>query len=298
VRSRPIPKARFIAIILIIACASVVAFLVACPPPPPPPTRVQSAPNPPPQREAVPRALMAAGAPPEHPRPEKEGLVALIIDDAGYNLQELQAFLDLPGPFTVAVLPNLPHSGEAARMVLAAGKDLILHCPMEATGEENPGPGALYVGLDQREIEARLAAAFASVPGAQGMNNHMGSRATADEGLMTVVLGYLKREGKFYIDSRTTPNTVGPRIARSLGVPFAQRNVFIDDDTSAEQISAAWSRGVEEARNRGSAILIGHVQNGAVVDILKNGEKELSGRQVKLARLSDVIAQRERNPGE
>ena len=299
-RSRPIPKARFIAIVLILVSACLVAFLVACPPapsmPPAPPSRVQSAPTPPVQREVVLQAPLAAVVPPEHPRPEKEGLVALIIDDAGYNLQELQAFLDLPGQFTVAVLPNLPHSREAARMVLAAGKDLILHCPMEATGEENPGPGALYVGLDREEIETRLAAAFGSVPGALGMNNHMGSRATADEGLMTTVLGYLKREGKFYIDSRTTPDTVGPRIAESLGVPFAQRNVFIDDDTTAEQVSAAWSRGVQEARDRGSAILVGHVQNKVVVDILKEGEKELPLRQLRLARLADVIAQRERNP--
>jgi hypothetical protein len=126
----------------------------------------------------------------------------------------------------------------------------------------------------------------------------MGSRATADEGLMTVVLAYLKREGKFYIDSRTTPDTVGPRIARSLGIPFAQRNVFIDVDTSPEQIAAAWSHGVDEARDLGTSILIGHVQNRAVVDILKNGERELSARQVHLARLVDVIARRERNPVE
>jgi polysaccharide deacetylase 2 family uncharacterized protein YibQ len=295
-RSRPVPKARFAAIILILLVASVVAFLVACPPVPSkqaPPTAV-----PPRERDHLTTVPIAAAAVPEHPRPEKEGLVALIIDDAGYNLDELQTFLDLPGPFTVAVLPNLPHSREAARMVLAAGKDLILHCPMEAVGAEDPGPGALLVGLDQQEIEARLARAFASVPGALGMNNHMGSRATTDEGLMTVVLGYLKKEGKFYIDSRTTVGTVGPRIALSLGVPYSQRDIFIDDDTAPERIQEEWSHGVEEARGRGSAILIGHVQNRAVVDILKTGERELSGRQVRLARLADVIALRERNPTE
>jgi polysaccharide deacetylase 2 family uncharacterized protein YibQ len=295
-RSRPVPKARFAAIILILLSASVAAFLVACPPVPSrqaPPTAV-----PPRERDQAAAGPIIAAAVPEHPRPEKEGLVALIIDDAGYNLDELRAFLDLPGPFTVAVLPNLPHSREAARMVLAAGKDLILHCPMEAVGGEDPGPGALLVGLDREEIEARLARAFASVPGALGMNNHMGSRATTDERLMKVVLGYLKREGKFYIDSRTTTATVGPAIAQSLGVPNGQRDVFIDDDTAAERIQDAWSHGVEEARDRGSAILIGHVQNRAVVDILRTGERELSGQQVRLARLADVIALRERNPTE
>ena len=71
----------------------------------------------------------------------RRAMLAVILDDAGYSLEELQPFLDLPGPLTVAVLPNLPHSAEAARRVLAAGKDLILHCPMEADGGEDPGPG-------------------------------------------------------------------------------------------------------------------------------------------------------------
>ena len=297
-KPRRVPKARFAAIVLVLVSALLVAFLVACPP-----VTVRPAS---PTTTAVPRRLdssvshapIGAATFPEHPRPEKEGLVALIIDDAGYDLDELRAFLALPGPFTVAVLPNLPHSSEAARMVVAAGKDLILHCPMEAEGNEDPGPGALRVGQTPSEIESLLARAFASVPGALGMNNHMGSRATADEALMAVVLGYLKREGKIYIDSRTTPATVGPRIALSLGVPSAQRNVFIDDETGPEQIAAAWSRGVEEARTRGSAILIGHVQNRAVVDILKAGEMDLPDRQVRLARLAEVIAVRERNPTE
>jgi polysaccharide deacetylase 2 family uncharacterized protein YibQ len=297
-RSRPIPRLRFAAIILILACATVVAFLVACPPVPVQPAPAPHAAGAPRPVEPPSPPVIAAAAVPERPQPEKEGLVAFVLDDAGYNLEELQSFLDLPGTFTVAVLPNLPHSREAARMVLAAGKDLILHCPMEPTGGENPGPGALLVGLDQQEIEARLARAFASVPGALGMNNHMGSRATADETLMTTVLGYLKKESLFYIDSRTTPDTVGPRVAQALGVPFAQRDVFIDDDTAPDLVHAAWARGVEEAKNRGSSILIGHVQNRAVLDILKTGEKELSGRQVRLARLSDVISWRERNPVE
>jgi hypothetical protein len=286
------PKTRFVAIALVLLAASLVAVLVACPPATPkkappavhPPQRLSQTPSP-----------DGAGAFPEHPRPEREGQLALVIDDAGYSLEELQAFLDLPGPLTVAVLPNLPHSREAARMVLAAGKDLILHCPMEPQGSEDPGPGAILVGLSQQEIEARLAQAFASVPGAQGMNNHMGSKATTDTELMTVVLAYLKREGKYFFDSRTTPDTVGPRIAQSLGVPFAQRDLFIDHDTSAEQVAAAWDRGIEEAKNRGTAIVIGHVQNRAVLDIVRNGEGELSGRRVQLARLVDVIAQRERN---
>ena len=225
-------------------------------------------------------------------------MLAVIIDDAGYNLGELQAFLDLPGPLTIAVLPNLPHSLEAARRVVAAGKDLILHCPMEATGGEDPGPGALRTDQSPAEVESRLAAAFASVPGARGMNNHMGSRATADEALMRTVLGFLKREGKFFIDSRTTADTVGARVAGELGVPFLQRDIFVDEGTSDVDIAAAFVKGIAEARTRGQAVLIGHVQNRGVADILRAEERNLSAGGVRLARLTDVLGEPERKTGQ
>jgi len=296
-RSRPLPKARFAAIILILIVASIVTLLVACPPVTDKGSPAQKQ-TPPPAASPSMGSPAAEGVPPGHPQLEKHGMLAIIIDDAGYNMGELQQFLDLPGPMTVAVLPNLPHSREAARRVLAAGKDLILHCPMEPKGSEDPGPGALRTEQSKGEIEALLAAAFASVPGAEGMNNHMGSRATADEALMRSVLGFLKREGKFYVDSRTTVETVGPRIARELGVPSTQRDVFIDADTTEAEITAAFIKGTEEAKTRGSAVLIGHVQNRAVIDILRAQERNLSGEGVRLARLTDVMREREREPGQ
>jgi uncharacterized protein len=221
-------------------------------------------------------------------------MLALIVDDAGYSLEELQAFLDLPMPLTVAVLPNLPHSTEAARRVLAAGKDLILHCPMEPGGGENPGPGAIYTGESPAVIRGLLDADFASVPGALGMNNHMGSRATADETVMKVVLQYLKDRGKLFVDSRTTPDTAGPRIAQALGMPILQRDVFLDDDTKESEIADWLGKGIGEARDRGSAVVIGHVQNKGVVDILRAAEGTMEAQGVRMARLTDVLAERER----
>jgi hypothetical protein len=215
----------------------------------------------------------------------------VILDDAGYNLQELQPFLDLPGPLTIAVLPNLPHSAEAARRVLAAGKDLILHCPMEAEGSGNPGPGALRVGMSVSEIDGLLDSDFASVPGAIGMNNHMGSRATADPALMEAVLDYLKRHGLFFVDSRTTGRTVGPSIALKLGIPFLQRNVFIDDDRDEKAIDDAFTVAIREAQEQGAAVAIGHVQNRAVLDILRAGQRELADTGVRLARLEEIMGE-------
>ena len=282
--SRRLPIARFAAILAILLLAAAVAFLAGCPP-----ARGGTARN-------TPSVSPAGQALPKHPQPEKVGLLSIIIDDAGYNLSELQAFLDLPVPLTIAVLPNLPHSSEAAERVRAAGKDLILHCPMEPAGGENPGPGALYAGESAARTIALLDAAFASVPGAVGMNNHMGSKATADPALMTDVISYLKSHGLLFVDSRTTTETVGARIAREQGVRSTQRDVFIDDVTTDADISAAFEKGVAEARERGTSVLIGHVQNRGVVDILRAGVPAVAAQGARFARLLDVIQERERNP--
>jgi polysaccharide deacetylase 2 family uncharacterized protein YibQ len=289
-RSRPLPRTRFVAILALITVAAFVAFLVACPParesgrvPAPPPENLPAASRP-----------VVGALPPERPHPEELGMLALIVDDAGYSLEELQVFLDLTLPLTVAVLPNLPHSTEAARRVLAAGKDLILHCPMEPGGGENPGPGAILTGQSPSEIRHLLDMDFSSVPGARGMNNHMGSRATADEAVMSVVLGYLKEKGLLFVDSRTTADTAGPRVAESLGLPILQRDVFLDDDTRESEIARWLGKAVADARNLGSAVVIGHVQNRAVADILRSAELTLAAQGVRMARLTEVVAARER----
>jgi polysaccharide deacetylase 2 family uncharacterized protein YibQ len=294
--SRPGSKARLAAIALVILCSILVAVLAACPPSSPRTTRPAPAPdNPQPKptpQKPQPEKPQPEKPQPQRPQPEPSGMLAVIIDDAGYSPDELEVFLALPEALTIAVLPNLPHSQEAARRVLAAGKALILHCPMEAEGGENAGPGALATDQGPREIESRLAAAFASVPGALGMNNHMGSKATADPVLMATVMGWLKRNGKFYVDSRTSAKTVGPREAARAGVPFLERDVFIDAGKSEEEIQSAWAAGVAEAKSRGSAVLIGHVQNPAVAAILRGAVRTLAEQGVRLASLEEIMAAR------
>jgi len=303
-------RLRSTAVIVTAAAAAALAVLIACPPaqkqrasagpsvttPSSTDSSVAGSPAVAPSAEPTPIASSGKTTAPitdTIPRPgriEPQGKLAVILDDAGYSLPELEPFLELPGPLTVAVLPNLPHSTEAAHRVLAAGKDLILHCPMEPDGGEDPGPGALRVGMSEAEIDRVLATDFASVPGAAGMNNHMGSRATADTALMESVLGYLKREGLFFVDSRTTAETVGPSVAQRFGVPFLQRNLFIDDERDEKAVANAFDVGVQEARDRGTAVVIGHVQNRAVLDILRRGERELAENGVRLARLEEIMS--------
>jgi hypothetical protein len=154
-------------------------------------------------------------APPElPPQPKHRGTLVFIIDDAGNNLQELEPFLRFSGPLTIAVLPGLPHSAEAARRIRAAGKEVFLHQPMEAIGGQNPGPGAIYAGMGAAEIVAILSKNIAEIGPVAGMNNHQGSKITMDQQIMETVLAFCREQGICFLDSRTSAETAVPAAAR------------------------------------------------------------------------------------
>ncbi len=289
---------RLAVLLLLLISTSLVLVLVACPPASkgragpatePPASPPAEAPPPPSAPPAGLPSEPSSSVPPAAPQPEWKGRIAVIVDDAGYDLAELEPFLELPIPLAVAVLPNLPHSREAALRVKQAGKELLLHLPMEPEGGENPGPGALRTGDSQAEIERLLEAALESVPGATGVNNHMGSKATADVALMTTVLSALDRKGLFFVDSRTTANTVGARVAERLGVAFLERDVFIDASHSDAEIAEAFASGTGLAVRQGTAVLIGHVQNPAVLAILRGSDRTLREARVKPSTLAEIF---------
>ncbi len=215
--------------------------------------------------------------------------LALVIDDVGYSLRDLEAFLTLPQPITFAVLPGLPSSIEAAGLIRAAGKGLILHCPMEPLNGANAGPGVIRVGTDEQGVLEILGTNFTSVPEAAGMNNHMGSRATADEPLMRLVMGYLKDHGRFFLDSRTSSDTVAARVARELGVPVLERDIFIDNQRNSEYIRSSIDKGIEIALRKGSAILIGHAGTTEIADLLEEFAPYFEENGIELVTLPELM---------
>lgn len=283
-RSRTRSRYRLAVVLLSLMVVGLAAVLISCP-------REKPAAAPAPAATGTPAPVAEPVRPSAQPvEPAERGQLALIIDDAGYDLSDLQPFLDLPMPLAVAVLPNLPHSAEAAQRVRAAGKQLLLHLPMEPEGGEDPGPGALLTGQPAAEIERRLDAALASVPGAIGVNNHMGSKATADPAFMDVVLHALQRRGLFFVDSRTTTLTVAASEAERLGVPYLARKVFLDavDGGIEKSLEAA----VDAAARGGSAVAIGHVQTEGLADILRRAADGMERAGVEPAPLSALIAGR------
>ena len=214
----------------------------------PPPMSTPPAPEPQPLPEAAP----TTAAPPPHAAGAR---LAVVIDDAGNNLQELRPFLEFPAPLTFAVLPQLQHSARAAKLARSHGHEVILHLPMAAVSGLYPGPGTITAELSDGEIRSLLERNFDSITGAAGTNNHMGSAGTADPRIMNAVMAYLAESGKFFVDSRTTPTSVAAPYAAKYGVPFMQRDVFLDHDRDPAAIRAALAQGTRgrpQARPRGA----------------------------------------------
>ncbi|MDR1288347.1 MAG: divergent polysaccharide deacetylase family protein [Treponema sp.] len=211
-----------------------------------------------------------------------------MIDDAGNNLRELEPFLRFPGPLTIAVLPGLPHSAEAARRIRAAGKEVFLHQPMEAIGGQDPGPGAVYSGMDGETIRSVIKANLAEVGPVAGMNNHQGSKITMDVKAMETVLALCREEGIYFLDSRTIAGTVVPETARRLGVAIGERDVFIDNSQERSSMLKYIEEGLTKAESRGSAVMIGHAWSPGLAPILAELYPGLSSRGYSLSTASGL----------
>tara|TARA_B100000614_G_scaffold175671_1_gene156862 strand:+ start:8972 stop:9823 length:852 start_codon:yes stop_codon:yes gene_type:complete len=197
---------------------------------------------------------------------EEVSSIVLVIDDFGYRNDAISdGFLNLPFPITCAVLPGHKQSSLVATKAVSAGKEVIIHMPMQSsTASLGEDEFKLKVGMTSQEIEWRLNEALKEIPEALGINNHQGSKATADGKVMAVVASVLKNKDKFFLDSRTSSKTVGESTMRSVGVLTARRHVFLDNDLSVEKISNQVDELVRISEKKGMAIGIGHVKGNTL----------------------------------
>lgn len=190
--------------------------------------------------------------------------IALVLDDGGYSLSDLQHFLDLPFPLAVAVLPQLNNSVAAAQKIRAAGKELLLHQPMQAINlKVDPGPGAITPTMHTYEIAEVVQQNIAQIGPVAGMNNHEGSLITESAPKIGAVLEVCKNAGIFFLDSRTTANSVVPQVAMELGMNILERDVFLDNTPNRDDILKEFLKGVKVANRDGYAIMIGHIWSGS-----------------------------------
>jgi len=223
---------------------------------------------------------------------EGKPMIAVIIDDLGVDRGRTARAIRLPAAVTLAFLP---YAHDLSRQLGAArelGHELMVHLPMEPERRTaDPGPDVLRVGETAADLRGQIDRAVGKFTGAVGLNNHMGSRFTEDPVAMRVVLEEVGARGLLFIDSRTTARTVAAGIARELGVPFAARDVFLDDDPSAAAVLAEMRRAETVARRKGSAIAIGHPRD-ATLDALEGWLWGLARRGFALVPASAIVRHR------
>lgn len=226
-----------------------------------------------------------AEAPATDSKPPKVAYLSLIIDDLGQSPEKDSRALALPGPVTLAIMPDTPHASDFARQAHKAGKTVILHMPMDPA----TGPYAWHPELPLPELESRLNAALLKVPYAAGINNHMGSRMTAEPVAMSWLVSELQRRHLFLVDSRTSAKTVAAAEAQKIGLASVSRDVFLDDERTAEAISGQLQTAIRLAHKQGSAVMIGHPYP-VTMDVLERELPKLKSQGIEWVELRHMIS--------
>lgn len=227
----------------------------------PPP--VSTEPDEPGVVEGQPVAESASMADPQTLRQPPPGLqgaprIALVIDDLGRSVGDIDRLASLGIPITFSVLPFEVKTAQVVAALRERGFEYLCHLPMEAKGDANPGPGALGPRMSRDELRAATIQALDAVPGARGANNHMGSAVMSDRRAASEVLSLVANRGLYFVDSRTSADTLGYTLARGLGIPAAERQVFLDAAGDPQSIRTQWGRLLDAARQRGAALAIAH----------------------------------------
>jgi polysaccharide deacetylase 2 family uncharacterized protein YibQ len=215
--------------------------------------------------------------------------LAIVIDDLGSDRGAADAIFALHVPVTVSILPFHAHSQEIARDARQRGCEVMLHLPMQSVANESPERRELRPGLSPEEVRNMVEQMLDAIPGANGVNNHQGSQATADPALMDALMRELKDEGVFYVDSRTTAATVAFDAAKREGVPTAFRNVpFLDDTQTKDATKRQLQLALRGAKQKGEAITIGH-PHPTTLAALREMLPEVKKEGVQLVLVSQLV---------
>ena len=215
--------------------------------------------------------------------------VALIIDDLGYDKKIAQKFAQLNVALTFSILPHSPFQQKIARLARSKGLEIMIHMPMEPVEypEVDPGPGTLLISMSADELIDQLDENLNTLPGVKGVNNHMGSRMTSESTQMYQIFSVLKQRGLFFIDSRTTADSLCEPSARLFQIPFAQRDVFIDHHLKPDFIRNQIKELIRIAKKDGEAVGIMH-PHSTTLQVLQEMLPDLKG-QVRLVPASKIV---------
>jgi polysaccharide deacetylase 2 family uncharacterized protein YibQ len=223
--------------------------------------------------------------------PDSRPAIAVVIDDLGLNRRGTAALNHLRAPLTLAFLPYATDLDEQTQAARAAGHELLVHMPMEPRGEDWPGPNALTMQLGPAELVSRLRGQLRSFRGFVGINNHMGSLLTSDAARMDLVMAELRQRDLLFLDSRTTRDSVAAREAQRMQVPFAERDVFIDNQLDLQSVLRELTHAEHIARHQGYAVAMGHPHD-VTIEALRRWLPSLDARGIALVPISAIVARR------
>ena len=214
---------------------------------------------------------------------------AIVIDDFGYNMNNIDRLFAIKKAVTFSVLPNLPYSKRIAEAASSKGYEVILHLPLESLDKAAPAEtGTIKTGMDEKEILALLEKDIASVPGLRGVSNHQGSKATEDKRCMSIILSGLKKRSLYFFDSLVTDKSVCREAAAQAGVPYAKRDIFLDNQNNAEYIEKQILSLRKMAFKYGSVIAICHDRKTTTA-VLSKMMPELVEEGIQFVYLSDMV---------
>ncbi len=215
--------------------------------------------------------------------------IAIVIDDLGYDKRIAKKFLNLNVELTFSILPQSPFQKTIARAAHDKGIEVMLHLPMEPNEypEVHPGPGTLLTSMSPDTLLEQLKADLDAFPYIAGVNNHMGSKMTTVSTQMYQIFSVLKQRDLFFIDSRTTPESLCKPSARLLQIRFAERDVFLDHFHESDAIRKEIRRMIKIASKYGQAIGIGHPGKNTF-KVLQEMLPELQ-KKVRLVPASEIV---------
>jgi len=215
--------------------------------------------------------------------------VAIIIDDLGYQIEIAEQILNLGYPVTVSILPFLTYSKTVAEMAREKNMTVLLHLPMEPHDSNvNPGKGAIFSTMNEEEIRKKMLVNFLEIPDVDGLNNHMGSKITENRAIMKIVLSEVKQKNIFFVDSMTSPNSVGYEMCKEMGIKTAYRSIFLDNQQDIEYIRSQLKLLKDYAIKNGNAIAIGHPYCNTV-EVLYEAKKILQEEGVEIVKLEELL---------
>ncbi len=214
--------------------------------------------------------------------------VAIVMDDFGYNKNNLDELFGINKPITLSILPHLVYSKEIANIAHSKGYEVILHLPLEPHRKDvKEEVDTINSKMSEKEVISRLESAIESVPGLKGVSSHMGSKSTEEVGLMAWIIGYLKKQNLYFLDSLTSERSVSGKVAKELGARYTRRDIFLDNDSNPDYIKGQILSLRKLAFRKGRVVAICHDRKNTI-KVLSEMMPQLEGEGIKFVYASEM----------